>query len=163
MVGGRIDVHETALRITPIRPPRVKSADLSPAALRSSATSETRSGPRDSDFISIIGCRARESLCTKHLSRVNPAVRCRGGGRGLLPRPRNSFVPSYRPIQRRAGSSGVLAMASYLRARVRGRAYIRGSECKACVEREEASNQTKWLPGTNNGLQLYAGLAPSPP
>ena len=30
------------------------------------------------------------------------------------------------------------------------------------LEREEASNQTEWLPLTN-GLQLCAGLAPSPP
>jgi len=94
--------------ITPIRPPRVKSAENSPAALRSSAAGEKRSGPRVSDLISIIGCRAWESLCTKHLSRVNPAPGCRSGGRGLHPRPRNSSVPSYRPIQRRAGSMACL-------------------------------------------------------
>ena len=44
--------------ITPIRPPRVKSAQIPRAALRSSVACEKRSGPRDSDFISNCGCGA---------------------------------------------------------------------------------------------------------
>ena len=39
----------------------------------------------------------------------------------LLPRPRNTFVPSYRPIQRRCWRAAVWRRASLYRARVRGR------------------------------------------
>jgi len=82
-------------------------------------------------------------LCTKHLLRVGRHQSAGAEEDQLLQRPRNSFVPSYRPIQEGAGSHGVtLPWSSYLRARVRGRAYVRGSEWVE-REREEVSNQAK--------------------
>lgn len=148
--------------ITPIRPPRGKSAENSPAALRSSATSERWSGPRVSDFISIIGCRA---VCRSAPNTYRGSSRHRdaGAGEAVFSRALETHLcPRTVRFREMRARSGACAMASYLRARVRGRAYIQGSEYGVFLEREEASNHWERLPRTN-GLELSAGLAPSPP
>ena len=73
-------------------------------------------------------------------------------------RPRNRSVPSCRPTQRKR-AHGAMSVASYLRARVRGRAVC---EDPVGWEREEASNQGMRLPMGASSSYLN-GLAPSPP
>lgn len=115
------EVTPLGLSLTPIRPPGVKSAEVSPDALLVQRDERVSIGSSGT-LTSIQGAGAEPvGLCTKHLLR---------------------FVPAGEPEQERApatledhacphavrfkGSTGwkAEAMASYLRARVRGRASI---------------------------------------
>lgn len=145
-------------RPTLIRPPVVK-AQTSPVGGGGAApvASEARRGKRraSAGLISQCGVRSLSAVCTKHLSRF---TRGRGPGpsraRGLSLSPRNSSVPSYRPIQTE-GSASAVAMGRRRRCPVSsglggGAAHSPSVHTERrrilSVERERETNQARRTP-----------------